>query len=1773
MPDVGVLNLAIKDNSEQAATGLEKLAGALTRVQAAIDNGLKMSNMSRSLNTFANAVSKNSKVLSGVGTFLNAVTNYTKAFSELNNVKFNKGPIDDLKTAIGDGIKIGQAGTQLINLRTALGGDWNTENAKKAAEALKAIAKGADALQGKRVGAVASKVKALAEAFDSYTVGKNQQFGPSQEQLDELEESRQRLNAWVDEGGFSSGQRMPLYLQFFGGRGTKKSAGQLDMFEDVKSEVKEATQQYYDFRKNTEEYRYQTMNVLDIMDKPLEHLHDIYRTPTTSMEDYKNAVGAALPKVQAMSSEEMLIAGHAREATKAIDNLIKRLNEIPNPSGKGFDGVVNAMTGVASEKLPSGIINESTTMFKALEDTSDGFTKVEKATSGTITVWDEALGRHKQINFEMEKQAEVTEKVADSVGTATDEIREFIDLTKIPASGKNGTFANMSEEISYLMEQLDKAKVGMQQYSDIVAKSEKQIKYGGPMSKDELAFNVQHATEGFYQAADAEKQYQNALESAFTYAQNYKAELGSDTAKDAAMDPMTAAVEQLNTAAKDAANDGMEAFNNKIRETEKDAQSAMSKIDLYLEKVALLWGKYYEYRAMPAFDEKGESTGKFEKMNSVLIQIGRTNEQLDKMVQKAHEAQEALQFESLKAGADNMQRGYGNELVENLVNNYSEIDLLTMKMEGMKQALADDINQNRLDTDQIAKRTLAIQELKNKIDELTESQQKASAASSAIGNAFGSLFSGVQKMFPTISRMIKQFKGTMISRSIRYAIKHISAGFREGVENLYHYSNAIGTGFAPAMDQAATVAQQLKNSLGAALGPALQSLIPILQTVANWFINVINYVNQFISLITGQSTWTRALPEQASAFEKSTKSAKGASKAMKDLLADWDELNIIQSQSGNGGGSGTGKTAKEYSQMFEEVNRFDSTIRKIVDGINEQFGDIFGFAKRIGAAVLGWKVSKAFGKILGTLGGLIGTVTTLDIVFNVTAMFDKHYLDTGNAGWLVGSVLTPLIGGVFTKKILSKVLDGRFAKLAIPLSFTVSAIADIVTLIKNNDTSAISKEGLTLSAISGLKTGGAAAYLAYTLMGKSLGTSLAGGAALAITTFGVAIGIKSTVQAMKSGVTKDTLIGAAISSLATGLGAGLFAKVMGATLLGSVAFGAAAAGLTVATIAAAIGVHALLYGDKNKIQWGNYDATEEEIKAFVENEDNGVFTVNPKTILNLIDPKIEIANESSEKLTATVDEVRLAASKLSLEINTDDTLKELEEMVFGNIENGTTGLLGEFKATAKAKQTVIETGMMLVPTQDGSQKELIDKSGDAWSMLTGHMDDLGKELTAHFAEAYKEGITDEAKAMELKTIAELTQMMANVSAAITQGEQYETAMQMLEVNMQSLSQGSWSKLFTYVEEYKQQIQDAFTHAYDETTIALAGQVNGLRQSWQNELDLAENAKTEGEKKKHLSNAKAYEDEYNYWKEQLEIRRAGRQAAIEQATKNAMNEDTIARIRKILADKIDKSYIETSDVRMMDLAEDAWMSLFNANGEDTGHAEEQLTKWLDDLILAAFPDDYETIKQAISSGMLGYGDIIDQAIIDEIAKSIGVNGDAPNVQNAWNELINKLFGEEKPKVPGLDNTALDESVKDAKGKVSGMIRDIKTEVAGLDGLGFSFETTSDGGKVTGRMNVSIPKAATGGFVKSGDLVMANENGNFEMMGKMGNQPVIANNQQIVSGISQGVAQANNGVESRLTTIEGLLTRILQKEFVAKAVPGSDWGNHNVRSNDAYSRVTG
>lgn len=98
---------------------------------------------------------------------------------------------------------------------------------------------------------------------------------------------------------------------------------------------------------------------------------------------------------------------------------------------------------------------------------------------------------------------------------------------------------------------------------------------------------------------------------------------------------------------------------------------------------------------------------------------------------------------------------------------------------------------------------------------------------------------------------------------------------------------------------------------------------------------------------------------------------------------------------------------------------------------------------------------------------------------------------------------------------------------------------------------------------------------------------------------------------------------------------------------------------------------------------------------------------------------------------------------------------------------------------------------------------------------------------------------------------------------------------------------------------------------------------------------------------------------------------------------------------------------------------------------------------------------------------------------------------------------------------------------------------------------------------------LPTLAEGGFVESGQLFIARESG-AELVGTMGGQTAVANNDQIVTGIQNGVAQANAEQNALLRQQNNLLAQLLQKDYTIS--PSIGLGQVIARSNELYGRAT-
>lgn len=1108
--------------------------------------------------------------------------------------------------------------------------------------------------------------------------------------------------------------------------------------------------------------------------------------------------------------------------------------------------------------------------------------------------------------------------------------------------------------------------------------------------------------------------------------------------------------------------------------------------------------------------------------------------------------------------------------------------------------------------------TDAMNSINGAADEQKKSLKELIIGANGLNGAF-------KRMFPTLSGLLGRFSQLVKYRMLRAVIKQISEGFREGTENYYRYSQAIGGEFATKMDNAATALLQMKNSIGAAAAPLINSLIPYLQMAVDWFINIVNYANQFVALLRGQATWSRAVPKATKAFEDQTKAAKKAGSAVKDLLADWDELNIIQSESGGGSGAAGASAAEDYLNMFEEVGKYENWVKDLVDNIKGQFGDIWGLVKRIGIAVLGWKVSSAFAGILGTIGMLIGAGAIIDIVFNITQLLDNQYFKTGDIGWVITDVLQTAIGAYLANKVVKNVIGKGAGKVTAGITLAVSAVADIIALAGATDVEALSTEGIITSIKSGLKLG-AGFYLLENFAGVHGMKAFAGAGEIASIGIGAAIGIKAIATYADTGELtldriKELLTGVTIA----GVGVTLFELTSGAGIAAAVTSGGAVALGLGLVFAAAIGVVAVarLLDQDDSIQWGNYNATQAEIEAWAKEQG---FKANVSANLTLLNNTVDILPEERKKIEEDAAALIPTLQVIKYGLATEKTYTKLKEELFGTDGNG--GVIGRVKTYAEEQKTLIQTSFTFAPIVD--EKGVVDqeatseflKAGTAgWGEVEAYMGRIGTQL----ADALKGNTINGIKTFDDELILELTNKLSNVQRALSQSQISSGALGGMMTDLSGLTKESFSNAVNVWDDYKNQLRDKYSAMLQEELTSFRS-LAAFYAARGEEGD-AELAKYYADQADRLVEMWDKRLEYAIWDMAEPGREMFRKAILKMLDFEVTNDD----ITSALADSGYANYDMGNFIA----------SMFDTKGNINDTAGERFDKYLQDILKTVFPKNYDVIKQLMDSGALNYADLIPKEMISGIAD--GFLGEHPELTQAWNDFIDGFYkeiqlenpateiehdivitenvtteseyettgmgAEENPAVAAaqetiagiegivaeanngttlalddmtFDTTDMQTSASNAAWAIEDMARRMRAAFQSLDGLGFTF-SAGNAEEVVSKMNaaihVSVPAAASGAVFKSGDIFSANENGQAELIGSYGNKTAVMNNDQVVGAVTNGVAQANSGVESRLSAIENLLIRLMNKELVAKVVPSSAMGRSNQMSADAYDRVRG
>lgn len=207
-----------------------------------------------------------------------------------------------------------------------------------------------------------------------------------------------------------------------------------------------------------------------------------------------------------------------------------------------------------------------------------------------------------------------------------------------------------------------------------------------------------------------------------------------------------------------------------------------------------------------------------------------------------------------------------------------------------------------------------------------------------------------------VSKLLKSLGRIAFYRAIRTAIKNVSAAIKEGLTNLYAYSQEVGTAFAPAVDNLRQHIMLLKNAFATALRPVIEALIPLVIQLVDWLAKLADYLAQVFSVALGKTDesgrYTKAVLGD---LQQSNKEAK----ELRRTLLGFDEINRLD------GDTGRGESTAVSTQFIQaDVSEGASKVGEFLKNI--PWDKVWDVVKLIGTVILAFKAAK----FISTLSGL-----------------------------------------------------------------------------------------------------------------------------------------------------------------------------------------------------------------------------------------------------------------------------------------------------------------------------------------------------------------------------------------------------------------------------------------------------------------------------------------------------------------------------------------------------------------------------------------------------------------------------------------------------------------------------------------------------------------------------------------------------------------------------------------------------------------------------------
>lgn len=688
-----------------------------------------------------------------------------------------------------------------------------------------------------------------------------------------------------------------------------------------------------------------------------------------------------------------------------------------------------------------------------------------------------------------------------------------------------------------------------------------------------------------------------------------------------------------------------------------------------------------------------------------------------------------------------------------------------------------------------------------------------------------------------------------------------------------------------------------------------------------------------------------------------------------------------------------------------------------------------------------------------------------------------------------------------------------------------------------------------------------------------------------ITFVGAAIAIQSAInlvttfgKVMREGWTYNTLISAVVDELKLAVAGGLILKsLLGLNPLATFGIVAGAfAVMAAATVFIALNNMKVNADSTMGVSWGTEGLTEEQVRQKV----NSYFNFDVDAHIQSI--TIADTTEAVAAINGDLETIESQLTGIRIGVDSDTSYTNIKKMLIGE-----DGQMGEGTLIYKVKDLIQQNAATVadfVKLDKGLSADDIKIVG----LMNGVSADIGKELTAA-GEAWGKLFGQGFESVASEATNNILEYILNITQAATRGQreaEFNIAFGKLGLkDMTADTAGSVLSKYLEMEQnfwntYKQDEDNVFT-----SMMSNYKSYSSMIENW-GLMHPGEAVPQEYLDKQRQMAIQLFGTDKNGNIGTLDNPFGGYAWDVKNGYGNAkkMFEKDMEWSRKQIqkefaelfsnADLSGVSYYKSKTEK--GLLNGTILDYLEAQAEgqpgDTAAIEGALSTYLTSLVQNSMTyKAYEPVKMALEAGIIDIFDLFKKEDLDTILKESGLSDEWwYNEENKGilDGIWKKIFGEDNPKAPVMDTTDAQKAMDEWKTKVDETTTAIKTDIDGIGSM--SVDWNVSWGPAPRKKN--IQKKAEGGFVNSGEMFVAREAGP-ELVGRIGRRTAVANNDQIVTSVSEGVASGQREQTNLLRQQNDLLRQLLNKEFSTKVVPDSRWGRFNRECERLYARNTG